>query len=193
MTTTATSFPLSKHTGGGDTAPVFSGQSVYSQFTWKVCFPPSPLELSSHRHFYKLSRSWLLGMCCHSCLLWLACLFTVLWRIAPPPLFCAQGALPSLLCLFFVVIAYFSVFFSFSLGGSWSVQGAMLIWPRVVCGSTTCHLAHLVVCIFPSSLGTGVVGTGDLLVSPFIVEWECYEQAGDMEDQNFDCSSWFFL
>jgi hypothetical protein len=22
----------------------------------------------------------------------------------------------------------------------------MLIWPRVVCGSTMCHLAHLVVC-----------------------------------------------
>jgi hypothetical protein len=26
---TATSFPLSKHTGGGDTAPAFSGQRVY--------------------------------------------------------------------------------------------------------------------------------------------------------------------
>jgi hypothetical protein len=22
----------------------------------------------------------------------------------------------------------------------------MLIWPKVFCGSTTCHLAHLVVC-----------------------------------------------
>jgi hypothetical protein len=32
----------------------------------------------------------------------------------------------------------------------------MLIWPRVVCGSTTCPLAHLVVCFFPSSLSTGV-------------------------------------
>jgi hypothetical protein len=32
----------------------------------------------------------------------------------------------------------------------------MLIWPRVVYGSTTCHLAHLVVCIFPSCLGAGV-------------------------------------
>jgi hypothetical protein len=39
----------------------------------------------------------------------------------------------------------FSLFF-FSLGGGWSVQGSMLIWPRVVCGSTTCCLAHLVVC-----------------------------------------------
>jgi hypothetical protein len=46
--------------------------------------------------------------------------------------------------------------FLFSLGGGWSVQGAMLIWPRVVCGSTVYHLAHLVVCVFPSRLGTGI-------------------------------------
>jgi hypothetical protein len=56
-------------------------------------------------------------------------------------------------CLFFVVIAYYSVFL-FSLGGGRSVQGAMLIWPRLVCGSTTYRLAHLVVCVFPSGLGT---------------------------------------
>jgi hypothetical protein len=31
----------------------------------------------------------------------------------------------------------------------------MLIWPRVVCGSTAYHLAHLVVCVFPSCLGAG--------------------------------------
>jgi hypothetical protein len=39
-TTTATSFPLSKHTGGGDSAPAFSGRHVYLQFTWKVGLPP---------------------------------------------------------------------------------------------------------------------------------------------------------
>jgi hypothetical protein len=43
--------------------------------------------------------------------------------------------------------------FSFFPGGGWSVQGAMLIWPRVVCGSTTYQLAHLVVHVFPSCLG----------------------------------------
>jgi hypothetical protein len=32
----------------------------------------------------------------------------------------------------------------------------MLIWPRIVCGSTECHLAHLVVCVFPNHLGTAV-------------------------------------
>jgi hypothetical protein len=39
----------------------------------------------------------------------------------------------------------FSFFSLFSLGGDWSVQGVMLIWPRVICGSTMCRLAHLVV------------------------------------------------
>jgi hypothetical protein len=47
-------------------------------------------------------------------------------------------------------------FLFFSLGRGRSVQGAMLIWPRVVCGSTVCRLAHPVVCIFPSHLGAGV-------------------------------------
>jgi hypothetical protein len=74
----------------------------------------------------------------------------------PLPPFGAQGAPPSLLRVFFVVIAYYSVFFLFYLGGGQSVQGAMLIWPRVVCGSTVCCLAHLVVCVFPSRLGAGV-------------------------------------
>jgi hypothetical protein len=43
MTATATSFPLSKHTGGCDTAPAFSGLRVYLQFTWEVGLPLSPV------------------------------------------------------------------------------------------------------------------------------------------------------
>jgi hypothetical protein len=66
--------------------------------------------------------------------------------------FGTQGAPPSLLCVFIVLIAYYSLSL-FSLGGGWSVQGAMLIWPRVFCGSTAYRLAHLVVCVFPSHLG----------------------------------------
>jgi hypothetical protein len=54
---TATSFPLSNHPGGGDTAPAFSGLHVYLQFTWELGLPPSPVEFSSHCHFYKLYRS----------------------------------------------------------------------------------------------------------------------------------------
>jgi hypothetical protein len=56
--------------------------------------------------------------------------------------------------LFLLLIIQF--FFLFSLGGGQSAQGAMLIWPRVVCGSTTCCLGHLVVCVFPRCLGTAI-------------------------------------
>jgi hypothetical protein len=56
----------------------------------------------------------------------------------------------------FCCCCLFSFFFPFSLCGGQSVQGAMVIWPRVVCGSTTCCLAHLVVCVFPSRLGPGI-------------------------------------
>jgi hypothetical protein len=99
-TATTTSFPLSKHTGGGDTAPA----SLADLFIY-------------------------------SCL-----------RGCPSPPFGTQDAPPSFLCVFLIVV-YYLVFFSlFSLGGGRSVQGAMLIWPRVVCWSTTSRLAHLVVC-----------------------------------------------
>jgi hypothetical protein len=53
-----------------------------------------------------------------------------------PPIFSAQGAPPSFLHVLFVLIAYYSVSL-FSPGGGQSVQGAMLLWPRLVCGSTT--------------------------------------------------------
>jgi hypothetical protein len=160
---------------------------------------PTPVKFSSHCCFYKLSHCWLLGGALHSCLLWLACLFTVhvgsgpspplLWSFLPPPLLQAfpllvagqvlpllpsliglfiyssmgdcpsptlqcQATPPSLLCVFFVVV-YYSVSL-FSLGGGQSVHGAMLIWPRIVCGSIVCLLAHLVVCVFLSGLGTGI-------------------------------------
>jgi hypothetical protein len=108
VTTTATSFPLSKHTGGSDTAPAFSGLRVYLQFTREVGLPHSPVEFSFHLHFYKLSRSWLLAVGHCSCLLQPAC-----GEGFPLPPFSTQGALPSLLRVFFVVIAYYPVFFPF--------------------------------------------------------------------------------
>jgi hypothetical protein len=75
------------------------------------------------------------------------------WKESPCPLFSAQCAPPSLLHVFIVLIAYYSVSL-FSLGGGQSVQGAMLIWPRLVCGSTAYCLAHLVH-VFLSRLGAG--------------------------------------
>jgi hypothetical protein len=77
-------------------------------------------------------------------------------------------------------------FLFFSLGGGWSVQGAMLIWPRIVCGSTTHHLAHLVVRVFPAVWARASGGSpGALLVSPFNVKWRCSVQAGGVEGSKF--------
>jgi hypothetical protein len=79
---TATSFPLSKHTGEGDTAPAFSGLCVCLQFMWEVGLTSSPVEFSSLLHTHKLSRSWLRGAWPCSCPLQPgpACLFKYLRR-----------------------------------------------------------------------------------------------------------------
>jgi hypothetical protein len=83
-------------------------------------------------------------------------------RDFPSPPSALRAPRPLCYVSFFVVIAYYSGFFSlFSLGGGRSVQGAMLIWPRIVCGSTMCCLAQLVVCVFPSRLGAGVWQCGN--------------------------------
>jgi hypothetical protein len=57
-----------------------------------------------------------------------------------PPIFRAQCAAPSFPRVFIFLIAYYSVSL-FSPGGGRSVQGAMLLWPRVVCGSTAVPLS----------------------------------------------------
>jgi hypothetical protein len=86
------------------------------------------VEFSSHNHFYKLSRSWLLlGMCHMSCLLPLACLFTVPRGIALPLFFGIQGAPPSLLCVILLLLIIIQFFFFFpwvgvSLSRIWSDQ-----------------------------------------------------------------------
>jgi hypothetical protein len=74
--------------------------------------------------------------------------FPPLWHSGHPALFAT--------CLFLLLLLIIQGFFLFSLGGGQSVQDAMLIWPRVVCGSTACCLAHLVICVFPSGLDAGV-------------------------------------
>jgi hypothetical protein len=198
----ATSFPLSKHTGGGDTAHTFSGLCVYLQFTWKVglspllwSFPPTAaftsfpapdywvvlLLLLAGMVVYSSRGRWvfpplLLGFPPSTTLTsfptsgcWVCTAAPALsgqpglfiyssGRGSPSTLFRAQGTPPSLPHVFIVLIAHYSVSL-FSPGGGWSVQGAMLIWPRVVCGSTMYPLAHLV-CVFPSHLGAGVWQSG---------------------------------
>jgi hypothetical protein len=128
---------------GGDTTSAFSGLRVYLQFTWKVGPPPSPVEFSSLRHSHKLSRSWLLGTHprSHRSLSGLPGLFIYSpGKDSLPPLFGTQCTPPSFPHVFIVLIAYYSVSL-FSLCGGRSVQGAMLLWPRVVCGSTVVPLS----------------------------------------------------
>jgi hypothetical protein len=76
-------------------------------------------------------------------------------RDSPPPLFRAQGALPSLLRVFFVVIVYYSVSLFFPGQGS-VCPGGFADLARVVCGSTVYCLAHLVVRVIPNCLGAGI-------------------------------------
>jgi hypothetical protein len=77
---------------------------------WEVGLLPSPVEFSSHCHFYKLSHSWLLGMCCHSCLLQTA--FYLQFREGfPLPSFQCSGC-PTLfaMCLLLLLIIQFLFF-----------------------------------------------------------------------------------
>jgi hypothetical protein len=135
-------------TGGGDTAPAFSGRHVYLQFTWEVGLPPLLWSFPPTTTFISFPAP--------GC--WVGAAATPAFSGQLVYLQFREGFLPHLsalrapcpLCYMsfffsFQLLVYYSVWF-FSLGGSRSVQGATLIWPRFVCGSITCHLAHLVVC-----------------------------------------------
>jgi hypothetical protein len=186
---TCTSFPTPAAAGGLFTAQVGGGSSPLScgvflplplsqAFSLLVAghappLPPSPLRPGPGLFIYSSGKASL------------------------PPLFGAQCAPPSFPRVF-ILIACYSVSL-FSLGGGWSVQGAMLFWPRVVCGSTAYCLAHFV-CIFPSRLGAGVSRPGAILVSLFNVKWRFSAQAGDSlrkleawRGQNFASSWWLCL
>jgi hypothetical protein len=110
---------------------------------------PCPVEFSSHCCFYKLSHTWLLDTCLQSrqSLSGPPGLFIYSSRKdSLPPIFGAQCTPPSFPRVFIVLIAYYSVSL-FSLGGGLSVQGAMLIWPRLFCGSTMVPLSSPCPCL----------------------------------------------
>jgi hypothetical protein len=120
------------------------------QFVWGVTLPTLRWSFPQHSLCYKLSP---LQGC------WVGAAapdfsgrpvnLQFRWGCAPPSLSRARGALPSFLHVFFFSAAclLFSWLFSlFSPGWGSACPGAMLIWPRVVCGSTMYCLAHLVVC-----------------------------------------------
>jgi hypothetical protein len=72
--------------------------------------------------------------------------------------------------------------FSFFPGGGQSVQGAMLLWPRLVCGSTAVPRSSPGPCL-PKTYGRRpLVAPGALLISPFNVKWRFSAPAGDVEE-----------
>jgi hypothetical protein len=92
----ATSFPLSMHTGGGDTAPAFSGQLVYLQLIWEVVFPPLLWSFPPTAIFTSFPSP--------------GC-----WACATAPAFSSLLRAPCLLCYMFFCCycLLFSFFFSF--------------------------------------------------------------------------------
>jgi hypothetical protein len=139
-TTTVTSFPFSKHTAGGGGTPAFSSLRVYLQLPLPWSFPhtapftsfPAPRLLGGAA--MPAFSGWLVYLqLCEGLPL------PPLWHSGRPAFFA--------MCLF-LLLFIIQIFFSlFSLGGGQSVQGTMLIWPRVFCGSTVCRLAYLMVYI----------------------------------------------
>jgi hypothetical protein len=75
----------------------------------KWVFSPSPVEFSSHCHFYKLSHSWLLGMCAISAFS-SRLIYLEFQEEFPLPHSSALRAPCPLWYVFFVVIAYYSFF-----------------------------------------------------------------------------------
>jgi hypothetical protein len=121
---------------GGAASP--AGRHVYLHFMWEVGLPSSPVEFSSLHHSHRLSRSWLLGTRpapATGSLAHPACLFTVR-EVFPSPNLQHSGRptlFPACLNCSYCLLLSFSFF---SPSGGQSVQGAMLLWPRLVCGGT---------------------------------------------------------
>jgi hypothetical protein len=126
---------------------------------------PSPTLPWSVSHFGHCWIPFLVEACggggTTTCLLQLACYLQFVWGIAPPPLSRAQGALPSLLCVFFFFSAaclLFSLFFSFFFFPGWGSvcpagyadldQGCL--WEYCVLLSSPGGL------LLPSRLGAGI-------------------------------------
>jgi hypothetical protein len=128
----ATSFPLSKHTGGGDTAPTFSASCL---FTAHVGSGPSPFSCGVFL-LPPLSQAFPLVVAGRSHPLWPgpACLFTVPGRIPLPPSSSSGRPILFATCLY----CSYCLLLSFSFFPGWGLvcPGGYAEWPRVVCGST---------------------------------------------------------
>jgi hypothetical protein len=98
-----------------------------------------------------------------------------------PPIFATQWAPPSFPCFFIVLIAYYSVSL-FSLGGGWSVQGAMLaqgcLWEYRGTAKLTLSVSSQAIW----ARATGSLGARGFSVN---VNWRCSTPAGVVEGSKF--------
>jgi hypothetical protein len=114
-------------------------------------------------------------------------------RISPPPLFSTQGALPSLLGVFFVVFAYYSVFFSFFPGwGSVCPGGYADLAQGCLCEYHVLLSSPCGPCPPKPSGHCHLVEVREPFWFPFNMKWRCYAQAGGVEGSKFCLFSVFF-
>jgi hypothetical protein len=155
-----------------------------------VGLPSSPVEFSSFCHFYKLSHSWLLGVCCWSCLLQPACCE----GFPSPP---SALRVPRPLCyVSFLLLLLITLFcFLFSLGwgsvcpGGYADLAQGCLWEYCMPLSSPCgpHLPkpsgrwRLAVAQEPSWF-LHLTWSGDAMRR--LEVWRC---------QSFASSQWFFL
>jgi hypothetical protein len=100
----------------------------------------------------------------------------------PSPNLQRSGRPTSFQCVLTVLIAYYSVsLFFFFPGGGQSVQGAMLLWPRLVCGATAIPWSSPGPCLPKQYWRRPLAAPGALLISLFNVKWRFSAPAGDVE------------
>jgi hypothetical protein len=127
----------------------YTGSYLHLPFLFRACHntPPSEtLDESNLKPSLETTRTYIPALPHKHDFVWPSVSTASMCKAlgsAPPPFSRAQGAPPSLLHVLFSV-AYllfrFFWFFFFLQGRVQSVQGAMLIYPRDGCGSTTCCL-----------------------------------------------------
>jgi hypothetical protein len=110
-----------------------------------------------------------------------------------PFLVCSKHPAP-LCCMSFSVPCLLFSFWCFLQGRGQSVQGAIQVYPRSGCGSTTCcFFVHLLVCIAQAGLEPASGGAGALLVSQCNMVWRSFVRAGGVGCKSFAYSWWVFF
>jgi hypothetical protein len=180
------------HTGGSDTAPAFSGQRVYLQFTWEVGLPPSPVEFSSHCHFYKLSCSWLLGGATTPAFS-IQLIYLQFHEGFPlPPLWCSGCPVLFAMCLFCYCLLFNFSFFPWVVSvcpGGYADLAQGCLWECCVLLSSPCG-PHL-----PKLSGHCLLAAAREPSWFLCLTWsgDAMRRLGVLRSQSFASSWWFFL